>query len=70
MQTGKSGPVLALYQLIRIRNEISAFVKGNWNEKYAISAELEQKFCKVIDSKCEKRGKEKSSQMLLATMQG
>lgn len=54
MQTGKSGPVLALYQLIRIRNEISAFVKVNWNEKYAISAELEQKLFKGIDSKCKK----------------
>lgn len=38
------------YQLIRIRNESGAFVKGNWNENYAISAELEHKWPKVIDS--------------------
>lgn len=51
-QRRKSGPVFALYQLIRIRNESCAFVKGNWNEKYAVSAELEQKWFKVIDSQC------------------
>lgn len=51
-QRRKSGPVPAFYQLIRIRNESRAFVKGNWNEKYAVSAELEQKWSKVIDSPC------------------
>lgn len=51
-QRRKSGAVLALYQLMRIRNESRAFVKGNWNEKYAVSAEAEQKWPRVIDSQC------------------
>lgn len=51
-QKRKSVPVLALYQLIKITTGSHTFVKGNWNEKYTISAELEQKWSKVIDSEC------------------
>lgn len=69
-QITKSSPVLALWQIIRIRNESHAFVKGNWKEKHAIAAELEQKLSKQIGSRCKKREREKYYQTSLATMQG